>query len=256
VVAGAAAGGAVYYMSQVKQSPTPATVPAPAAIPPAAPAPAAATPAAAPQPATPATESAPENANLSSQDVASVEFTKLEQPFSLVRDSAAYVSASGDAPQMYPLRAGTAFTAAEKSSDGKWVIGLTEDGQAAYLQAADLGPYDPSRQPKPEQPAMVSGAAVVVDTATLTINGQTINLSGVKGETGNYATQLQQLITAQGPAVNCEQQSDGYLCKLPSGIDIARAALYNGAAEPSDSASDDYRAQADAAKAARRGIWQ
>ena len=59
-----------------------------------------------------------------------------------------------------------------------------------------------------------------------------------------YATQLQSLIDAQGPSVPCGLQRQAYVCLLPTKLDIARTALFNGAAEPSADASDDYRQQA------------
>jgi endonuclease YncB( thermonuclease family) len=277
-VAAVAAGGATYLFLQQQPAAPPAAAPAPAPVsPPAAsaPPPAASTPApAAPtasteppaaNPPAAATPPAPDaSANTAEQetggvaapDVASVEFSSLIQPFSLTRDSAAYVAASNDAPQMYPLRAGTPLQSTEKSKDGKWVIALTVDGQAAYLPAADLGPYDPSKVPQPELPATVSGPATVLDTGTLQVGDQKITLAGVKGETGDYATDLQKLITAQGPQVTCTLQGQAYVCTLPTGLDIARTALYNGAADIGDDASDDYQQQVAAAKEAHRGIWR
>jgi hypothetical protein len=263
VVAAAGAGATYYLLNQPAATPAPA----PAAVAPPAPqpAPAPAAPSPAPAPAAanppPAPEAAgggaePEPGGVSAPDVASVEFTSLVQPFSLEKDSAAYVAASNDAPQMYPLRAGTPLTSTEKSKDGKWVIALTEDGQAAYLPASDLGPYDPSKVPAPELPATVSGDANVLDTATLQVGDQKISLTGVKGETGQYADDLQKLISAQGPHVECTLQGQTYQCTLPTGLDIARTALYNGAADVTDDASDDYKQQAEAAKAGHRGIWQ
>jgi hypothetical protein len=266
VVAAAGAGATYYFLNQPATPVTPAPVtPAPAAVAPPAPGPAPATPAPTPAPAAanppPASESAggsaePEPGGVSAPDVASVEFSSLVQPFSLEKDSAAYVAASSDAPQMYPLRAGTPLTSTEKSKDGKWVIALTEDGQAAYLPASDLGPYDPSKVPAPELPATVSGDANVLDTATLQVGDQKVTLTGVKGETGEYADNLQKLISAQGPHVDCTLQGQTYQCILPTRMDVARFALFNGAADVTDDASDDYKQQAEAAKAGHRGIWQ
>jgi hypothetical protein len=140
-------------------------------------------------------------------------------------------------------------------------VATTEDGQAAYLPAADLGPYDPSRAPAPDMPTHLAGPATVIDTATLMVDGQKVPLAGVVGETGDYVTHLQQMIDAQGPSVQCDaqgsdQQGLAYVCILPSGIDIGRAGLFNGGADLAPDASADYQQQADAAKAARRGIWR
>jgi endonuclease YncB( thermonuclease family) len=101
--------------------------------------------------------------------------------------------------------------------------------------------------------------AEVVDTGALLVDGRRVTLAGVTGVGGAYPAQLQALINAQGRAVRCEPQDaqpEAYVCKLPDGLDVARAALFNGAASPSPDASADYRQQSEAAKAARRGIWK
>jgi len=201
-----------------------------------------------PVPAPDATPAAPATPTLT--------FDPLVQKFSLVRDSAAYVAASTAAPEMYTLKSGTPLVSAARSHDGAWVVATTEDGQAAYLPAADLGPYDPSRSPAPDLPSHLSGTASVIDTADLMIDGQKVPLVGVVGETGDYVTELQRFINAQGGTVSCDLQGQAYLCTLPSGVDIGRMGLFNGGADMAPGASADYQQQADAAKAARRGIWR
>jgi hypothetical protein len=265
VVAALAAGGTVYLLRQPPAGVTPAAVapavstPVPAQPVPAAPAPGAAAfttppPASAPAPATMA--AVPDAAPVQGPPAFSVEFVSLVQPFSVLRDSAAYVAASPDAPQMYPLRAGAALMSTEKSKDGKWVVALTEDGQAAYLPTADLGPYNPAMTVQSELPASVTGPASVVDTGTLQVGDQKVALAGVKGVSGEYAYDLQKLINAQGPQVSCGLRGQAYLCMLPTGLDIARAALFNGAADVTDDASEDYRQQVASARAGHRGIWK
>jgi len=222
--------------------------------------PSAAAPVPAPLPSAPPGQGAPPppgpTAGNAAPAPAVIEFAPLSQAFTLIRDSAAYLSASLLAPALYPLRAGTPVMAVARSNDGQWIVALTADGQAAYLPSQDLGPYDPSRAPGPELPATVKGAPQVIDTATLMIDGQKIPLAGVQGESGDYAKQLQDLIDSQGRYVECALAGTGYVCKLSNGMDIARSALYNGAARVSADASEDYRAQADAARNAHRGIWR
>ena len=186
-----------------------------------------------------------------------VDFVPLKQNFSLVRDSAAYVSPSQSSPQFYPLKAGTALTSAARSPDGAWTIAMTADGRAAFLPSADLGSYDPDRAPRQPSPQTVSGPAKVIDTATLAVDGQTVVLDGLVGSKDPYAAQLQSMIDARGPNVSCTLQPDGrYICTLPDGQDIGRFTLYNGAAGISDGASADYRAQAEAARTSQRGMWK
>jgi hypothetical protein len=264
----AAPAAAPATMAVVATAPTPAPVaaktapeppPAPAFVAGSSTAPAPAPTSPAPQPAVAETmQPPPPTAPAEAPPAAPVTTTFTPQPkaYSLVRDSAAYVAATLDSPQMYPLRAGTAISAVARSTDDKWVIALTETGQAAFLPAADLGPYDPRLAPAPDLPASVSGVTRVVDTANLVVNGQPVQLAGITGEGGVYAAQLQGLINSQGDEVSCTLQGTAYLCSLQNGLDIARTALYNGGADLANDASDDYRAQAAAARAAHKGIWK
>ncbi len=189
-------------------------------------------------------------------DASKIEFVHFVRPFSLVRDSAAYVAPSSDAPQFYPLRSGTPLMSVSKSRDGIWIISLMQDGQAAYLPAADLGPYAAPAQPSPLPTPGLSGAATVVDTATLDVDGQRVSLFGITGLGGSYADKLGKLIAAQGGQVDCTAKGQQYVCRLPNGNDIARVMLFNGTAIPNGDAPADYRRQDDAAKAAPRGRWQ
>jgi hypothetical protein len=276
-----AAGGTTLYFENVQHQPSThvEAPPPPAANPqPAAPSPApadmvtAATPAApqsapadldalpAPADAGPPPSTAPAAAEPSPAlwppGVKPVTFRTARQAFSLKHDSAAYVAPDRASPQMYKLPSGTLVFGIEQSSDGAWVIAMTEDGKAAYLPAADLGRYDADLAASPGLPDTVQGPAKVIDTAKLVVDGHTLALSGVRGEGGSYARGLQGVINTQGRIVTCTRQANAYLCRLPNGVDIAREVLLNGAAEPADDASDDYRGQADAARAARRGVWR
>lgn len=278
VVVTAAAGGAVYYLQNQpapqaaeqasEEKPPPAAAPPAAAMPaaaaapaPTAPAPAAAataaSTAAAPASAKPALPDSSAAGTGSVPDIATVDFSPTTGQFTITKPSGAFVAASGDSPQMYPLQPGIGVRATEQSKDGKWVIAVTEDGQAAFLPAASLGPYQPSAENSvPALPEAITGPATVVDTATLTVNGQKVQLFGIEGETGVLADGLQDLITAAGPNVTCQPHDQTYVCTLPNGTDVARAALYNGAARPGQDASDDYRQVSDAAKTAHKGIWR
>ncbi len=188
---------------------------------------------------------------------ATVAFLPLVQDFSAVRDTAAFVSASQDAPQFYPLKSGTPLVSAARSPDGAWIVAMTEDGRAAFIPSTDLGPYDASRAPQPALPQTVSGTAEVMDTATLLIDGQTVPLAGLIGRKGDLAAKMQNWIAAQGNAVSCTRQLAGaYGCTVGPDLDVGRFAVFNGAAEAGPDASDDYREQGAAARAARRGMWK
>jgi endonuclease YncB( thermonuclease family) len=239
----AGAGGAFVWM---KAPPSPPAEPKPVAA--AAPASSKPEPAALPPPAS-TSESAP--------DVATTEFVHGDADFTIVRPTAAFISASPDAPKMYDLPAGLGVRATEHSKDGKWQVALTEDGQAAYLPSADLGPYQPDAAKQVASLAdTISGPARVIDTATLSVNGQTVPLFGILGETGAPADQMQALINGNGSQVTCQLQVETYKCLAGQQLDVARIALFNGAAKPGPDATEDYKQQAAAAEAAHKGVWQ
>jgi hypothetical protein len=196
---------------------------------------------------------------LALQTAAPRTFEPLVQNFSLLRDSAAYVSASPDAPQLYPLLAGTGLVSASKSSDGAWIIAMTQDGQAAYIPAADLGPYDPAHAPlaaaTPASPDQVAGPAHVVNTATLQIGDKTISLAGLQGKMGKFASQLQSYIDAHAP-ITCVPHDAAYSCTLADGTDVGQMAVSAGLAETADDAGAEYQQQEAAAREAHLGLWK
>jgi len=67
---------------------------------------------------------------------------------------------------------------------------------------------------------------------------------------------MQKMINDMGGTVKCQLVMDAYQCFLPSGLDLARTALYNGGAEVAPDASADYHLQAQAAQAAHRGRFK
>jgi hypothetical protein len=243
IVLVAAAVGGTYVLLK----PPPAkTVEAPAAagsIPAPAPAPAA---------AAPALPAASAGVTSAVPDIATVEFTPTIAQYSVIRTTAVYLAPSTDAPRIYTLPPGLGVRITSQSKDGKWVIPVTANGQAAYLLTADLGPYQPgAMQALPLAPQTVTGPATVLDTGTLKVNDQRL-----AGETGVLADNLQDLITSNGGIVTCQPQAQAFVCTLANGTDVGRAALYNGAATPTADATPDYQSQTNAAKQAHRGLWQ
>jgi hypothetical protein len=251
LVAVLGAGGA--YLALKPPAPKPPEQAQVQAQPPAPAAPASVAAAPAPKAAEPIV-----GASESTPDIATVDFVPSKAEYTIARPTAAYVSASTDSPKMYGLPAGLGVRATEQSKDGKWLIAPTEDGQAAFLPAADLGPYTADATAQvPALPDTVTGTATVIDTATLSVDGKQVPLFGVLGETGDLADRLQDLVSANGSQVSCQLQMQTYKCLLtPKNIDIARVALFNGAAKPSDDATDDYRNVSAAAQAAGKGVWK
>ena len=124
--------------------------------------------------------------------------------------------------------------------------------QEAAAQAARRGAWA-SLPPPPvtvEHPAVRTSALLASGT-------QTFPLYGLQGLPGRPAQDLQGYIVAHGDSVTCQQQPDGrtFLCTLPDGTDLGKAALVNGAARLAPGAPDSYRAQQADAAASRRGIW-
>ncbi len=117
----------------------------------------------------------------------------------------------------------------------------------------------PEPMPLPPQepvPAALSGTVEqVIDTATLQIQGETIELVGIKGLGSPYRDQLAKFIEEQGSQIRCEPIDERYICFVKN-VDLGLAALTNGAARPAADATPQYRQAADEARRNRRGIFQ
>lgn len=115
----------------------------------------------------------------------------------------------------------------------------------------------PMPLPSPEpQPVPVSGTVEqVIDTGTLKIQGETITLAGIKGLGSPYRDQLAKFIEEQGSRIRCEPIGDRYTCFV-SNVDLALAALTNGAARLAADATPQYREAENEARRHRCGIFQ
>jgi endonuclease YncB( thermonuclease family) len=116
---------------------------------------------------------------------------------------------------------------------------------------------EPMPLPPPEpQPVALSGTVEqVIDTGTLQIQGETIELAGIKGLGSPYRDQLAKFIEEQGSQIRCEPIDERYICFVKN-VDLGLAALTNGAARPAADATPQYRQAADEARRNRRGIFQ
>ena len=137
--------------------------------------------------------------------------------------------------------------------------------QAAPMPPIDIPPEQPPEaatapEPMPlppePQPVVLTGTVdQVIDTGTLKIQGETIELAGIKGLGSPYRDQLAKFIEEQGSQIRCEPISERYVCFV-SNVDLGLAALTNGAARPAADATPQYRQAADEARRNRRGIFQ
>jgi endonuclease YncB( thermonuclease family) len=140
---------------------------------------------------------------------------------------------------------------------------------SAPMPEIDIG--EPTADPEPEtarapepmplppqepQPTALNGTVEqVIDTATLQIQGETIELAGIKGLGSPYRDQLAKFIEEQGSQIRCEPIDERYICFVKN-VDLGLAALTNGAARPAADATPQYRQAADEARRNRRGIFQ
>jgi hypothetical protein len=211
----------------------------------------------------PAEPPPPAASNAALDDGPPVEFDAVSEVYTISKPVTVYVEPNLHAPERYQIDAGTNVPAVARSKDGVWVRASTEDGQPAFLLVADLGPAQtgkavvvPLDDNSADLPDTVDGTAKVITTSNLDVGGQKLTLAGISGDSGaTYVQQLQTIIDSQGGSLHCVRQAQGYLCKLPTGIDIALSALFNGGARTTDDAPPAYQNQAKSAQAAGRGLW-
>ncbi|HEX3537446.1 MAG TPA: PBP1A family penicillin-binding protein [Stellaceae bacterium] len=119
----------------------------------------------------------------------------------------------------------------------------------------------PPENPAPDTAPMAAAAEIrgvpkVIDTGTLEIHGTTVHLSGIDGEAGEAARNLNRYIRHR--RVVCapvDPEDTKYRC-LVGDYDLAEAVLLNGGGHATADASDRLRAAEQSAQAARRGIWR
>jgi endonuclease YncB( thermonuclease family) len=178
-----------------------------------------------------------------------------------------------DVPQQAPASQQVPANATETVSSIPAPANETQVTMAAVapkLEPAPMPPIDippeqapetataPEPMPLPPQPqpvALTGTVDQVIDTGTLKIQGETIELAGIKGLGSPYRDQLAKFIQEQGSQIRCEPISERYVCFV-SNVDLGLAALTNGAARPAADATPQYRQAADEARRNRRGIFQ
>lgn len=162
-----------------------------------------------------------------------------------------------------PLVAGLGLLAAGLVAVAAWVwlrppVTATSTDAALTAQAPTAAlPAVPPPLPPPSAARPVSGSPRVLDTATLSFADTKVRISGIAGEGGIPARQMDSFIAEQGGTVSCEALSSGaHLCRTAQGYDLAAAALVNGAARISSDAPQEYREMQAQAQAERKGIWR
>ncbi len=128
----------------------------------------------------------------------------------------------------------------------------------ATTKTAAPATEDTDKATSPSFPDVLTGSPSVVDTATLVVDGHRVLLMGIDGLTGVYASGLQTFIASYGNSVTCTLIAQGpyYHCVTASqNVDVAEAALLNGAAKTNDSATPSQKAKEAQSRSAGRGVW-
>jgi endonuclease YncB( thermonuclease family) len=105
---------------------------------------------------------------------------------------------------------------------------------------------------------VVRGPATrVPNAATLVVADQRLRLSGIDPGPQEVLAPFESWVRSQG-ALTCEPdaQTGRYHCFTNGGIDVAEAAILNGAGRVGDGATPAYRASETQARQGRRGLWQ
>jgi endonuclease YncB( thermonuclease family) len=107
-------------------------------------------------------------------------------------------------------------------------------------------------------PAIVRGPVIrVPNAATLVVADQRIRLSGIDPGPSTVLAPFENWVRAQG-ALQCEPdaQTGRYRCFTANGVDVAEAAILNGAGRVGDGATSGYRERETEARQGKRGLWQ
>jgi endonuclease YncB( thermonuclease family) len=106
-------------------------------------------------------------------------------------------------------------------------------------------------------PGVIRGPVTrVPNAATLVVNDQRIRLSGIDPGPQEVLAPFENWLRGQG-ALGCEPDAltGRYHCFTGGGVDVAQAAILNGAGRVGDGATPAYRDSETAARQGRRGLW-
>jgi len=132
----------------------------------------------------------------------------------------------------------------QASPDGPSETGTVAPGQTASAPA-----------PRTSRGGTLRGVPDVIDTATLSLNGEVVRLFGVEWAPG--AGKPDDLTNyLQGREVVCEPtgSTDTFRCRVGD-QDLSRVILFNGGGQPTAEATPELKAAADHAREAKLGVW-
>ncbi|HEY3909114.1 MAG TPA: hypothetical protein VGM07_04395 [Stellaceae bacterium] len=122
---------------------------------------------------------------------------------------------------------------------------------------ASLSSTSPLAATPAAAPGVVRGAVTrVPNAATLVVNDQRLRLSGIDPGPQEVLAPFESWVRGQGELI-CEPdaQTGRYHCLTSGGVDVAEAAILNGAGRVGDGATPAYRDSETAARQGRRGLW-
>lgn len=145
---------------------------------------------------------------------------------------------------------------------------LFQGDNAASPQANAAAPIAPSaaasgpiREPEPSttgstgSSGALRGVPDVIDTATLSLNGEVVRLFGVEWAPGaGKPEDLTQYLNGREVACDPAGSNDVYRCQV-GGQDLSRVVLFNGGGRPTNDATPELKAAADKAREAKIGVW-
>lgn len=132
---------------------------------------------------------------------------------------------------------------------------LFRPAPTATMPVAALQPQ--IQKPAPVVPASHSGIPEILDTATLSVNGQRLPLAGLRPVDLPQAAAAARSYLEQSGGVRCDQAPvGGWRCvSLSKGLDIAEVFALSGFAKAAANASDVIRNAEGMARENRRGVW-
>jgi endonuclease YncB( thermonuclease family) len=183
---------------------------------------------------------------------------------------------SSDGKPSGEIRAGAEVKAIGLVAGKHWVQIELPDRSLAYVPRAAIefennaaAPSEPAGGESAAPPAAATSAAAaapgvvrgpatkVPNAATLVVADQRLRLSGIDPGPQDVLAPFESWLRSQG-ALTCEldAQTGRYHCFTSGGIDVAQAAILNGAGRVGDGATPAYRDSETQARQGRRGLWQ
>jgi endonuclease YncB( thermonuclease family) len=184
---------------------------------------------------------------------------------------------SADGKPAGEIRAGAEVKAIGVVAGNGWVQIELPDHAIAYLPRSAIAfengataaapPEPPAAKAATAQPTAIPAAANpageirgsvarVPNAATLVVADQRIRLSGIDPGPQVALGPFEKWVEAQGQLVCDPDAGTGrYRCLTGSGVDVAQAAILNGAGRVGDGASPAYRDSETQARNAKRGLW-